>query len=42
MTRTHTPPPRRLLVATWGLVLVPLGWGVWMTATKAMGLFAGG
>jgi hypothetical protein len=31
-----------MLVATWGLVFVPLGWGVWMTATKAMGLFGGG
>ncbi|MFN9758544.1 MAG: OFA family MFS transporter [Planctomycetota bacterium] len=39
---TQTPPPWHLLAATWGLVLAPLGWGVWMTATKAMGLFAGG
>jgi MFS family permease len=37
-----TPTPWAMLAATWGLVLVPLGWGVWMTATKAMGLFAGG
>jgi MFS family permease len=37
-----TPTPWALLAATWGLVLVPLGWGVAMTAKKALGLFAGG
>jgi len=38
----RTPKPWALLAATWGLVLVPLGWGVMMTAKKAMGLFGGG
>ena len=39
---TPAPKPWALLAATWGLVLAPLGWGVAMTAKKAMGLFAGG